>query len=221
MSDDDPLFEVTTAAASAAARRLTTVAAVTAIMDEGDVPTDADIEAKIDAVTQQFATAANLASDGINIPTFASEGLRATWDLGCERGRDLMLPWRPSVTAIASVVEDGVTLTSGTDFKLRPGGVLRRYCNGVPICWSSAVIVVSYTAGWSLPDGAPDDLAEACAEQVKYRLLTKTANPGLRSYTVNDLRSETYNVPGGDTVTTEGLLVNVQTAVDAYSIKVL
>lgn len=216
-----PLFEVVTPAANAAARRLCSVAAVTSIMDEGDIPSDsAETEAAIDAVSAQMAREVDLAADATNVPTFAQETLRATWFKGCDRGQYLSLPWRVPVSSITSVVEDGVTLTTGTDYRLLSRGkVLRLENDGeTPTCWSSEKIVIVYVGGWAatLSETAPVELSTACAEQVKYKILTKSANPGLRSYTVNDLRSETFNVPGGDSISKSGLLVQVDAALAPY-----
>lgn len=216
---DRPIFEVVTPAVSAEARRLCTVAAVEAVMEDADIPnTAAEIEAHIDAVSAQMARLAGLAADAAGtVPTFASEVCRATWYAApCSRGVRLLLPWRVPVTAIVSVVEDGVTLSAGTDFVLEPAGMILRLASDCPSCWSSAKIVINFTAGWTLPSGAPPELSAACAQQVKYAIMAKDDDPALRSYTVNDIRSETFNVPGGDSITKSGLLVQVDAALAPY-----
>jgi len=74
-------------------------------------------------------------------------------------------------------------------------------------CWSSGKIVVTYMAGWaSLSANAPQDLQAAVAEQIKYLVMTKSINPALRSATVDELRTEAYNVPGGDSVNEFGFI---------------
>lgn len=215
------LFEVITPAANAAARRLTTVDAVTALMDEGDVPDDEDeVLSHIDFVSAQMARAAGLAADAAgNIPTFASETCRATWRVANgRRGTELALPWRWPITSITSVVEDGVALVLGTDFLLLPRAILQRVSSDEPVRWSTAKIVATYLAGWAsvLSTTAPPELSGACAEQVKYRILSRETNRGVRSYTVNDLRAEAYNLPGGDSITKDGLLNDVDAQLSPY-----
>ena len=223
MNDDSRLFEVITPVATAAARRLTTVAAVTAIMEEGDVPANAEVEDHILTVSDKLAEAAGLAKDAAgHIPTFASETLRATfYPADTDRGTILYLPWRVPVTSITTIVENGISLAAGTDFILLPGARLLRMSTDTPVCWSSAKIIVNYLAGWAsaLYENAPSTLRDACAEQVKYRILARETNKGLRSYTVNDIRSETFNVPGGDTIDKDGLLAEVSAAIDQCGLR--
>mgnify|MGYP000340655311 FL=1 len=221
--DDRPLFEVTTPAATAAARRLTTAAAVAAIMDAGDVPSDtATTESHIDIVSAMMARVAGLASDGgANIPTFAAETLRATWFAATfARGDKLLLPWRVPVTSITSVVEDGVTLTPSDDYRLLPGAALLRLDGDgeTPAAWLSAKIIVNYIAGWAslLSTNAPPELSAACAEQVKYRILSIERDPSVRSESVPDVYSASYAIAGGDNVAASGLLLQVQSALAPY-----
>lgn len=217
MALDAPYFEVVTPAADAAARRLVTVAYVAARM-EGE-PADAVVDSHIDEVSASFAAFARLATDAaMTPPTFASETLRATWsDVGLTRGTELHLPWRVPVTSITSIVEDGETLVSGTDYRLLPGARIERLSEGDPYPWSSDDIVVTYVAGWtSLSSNAPPDLQAAAAAQIKYRLKQIPRDAGLRSVSVDELRSETYNVPGGDSIGASGLLIQVEHALAPY-----
>lgn len=62
-------------------------------------------------------------------------------------------PQRP-VTAVASVVVDGVTLTAGTDYRFTSGGdgraaALIRRVNGRDSSWLCHEATVTYTAGWA------------------------------------------------------------------------
>lgn len=219
MSDDDPLFEVTSAAANAAARRLVTAAYVAATME--DPPSDAELESYIDEVTAKAARFCNLATDvaGAYPPTFAAETCRATYFIAeCSRGPNLILPWRVPVTSISSVVEDGVTLTSGTDYRLIAGGMLLRLSSDAPYYWSTGKIVVTYVAGWAatLSTNAPADLQAAVAEQVKYRAMAIDKDPAIRSESVPDVYTASYAVAGGDNVGNSGLLVQVESALRPY-----
>lgn len=221
MINDRPIFAVVTAAgydpeeedeevlsaAMVAARRLCTVAAVQTIM--ASPPTDAEIEAAIDAASAIMAQVAFLAEDGVNVPTFGQEECRATWyGTTGVRTPELVMPWRTAMS-VTSVTEAGVELDDD-DYVLRPGGLLIRLGGDGLADWSTGKIVVEFAAGWSLPSGAPGDLAALCAQQVKYQLMSKPINPALRSVTVDELRTESYNVPGGDSVAKSGLLAQVE-----------
>ncbi|MFO1080852.1 MAG: hypothetical protein U1E23_09530 [Reyranellaceae bacterium] len=207
-------FEVTAAETDPAARRLTTAAAVAATME--DSVDQATLEAYIDEVSAKAAVHCRLAKDGINPPTFAEEECRATFYVAsCHRGERLILPWRVGIT-IDSVTENGVALVAGTDFDLLAGGILLRLCSDAPACWSQAKIVVDYTAGWTLPTGAPADLQAAIAEQVKYRTMLIDVNPSIRQEAEPDVYSAQYNVPGGDSIDDTGLLVQVVRALGEY-----
>jgi hypothetical protein len=211
---DRRLFQVVSAAADASARRLVTAEYVGAMM--ADPPADAVLEAYIDEVSAVMAEEAGLASDGVHEPTFAEEDLRATWFAStCVRSDRLELPWRLPITDL-TVTEAGAALTAGTDYQLLPGGVLLRLSDDTPIAWSSDKIVVDYTAGWYLPEDAPTRLGTACAEQVKYRAMAFDRDPAVRSESTPDVYSASYAVPGGDTVAKNGLLLQVDSALDQY-----
>jgi hypothetical protein len=72
------------------------------------------------------------------------------------RGNRLLLPELP-VTGVASVVEDGETLTVTTDYKLGAHGILHR----INRRWASGVqnVVVTYSHGY---DELPDDIVNIC-----------------------------------------------------------
>ena len=217
MSDDEPLFEVTAAAANAAARRLTTATYVAATMT--DPPADAVLETYIDEVSAKAADYCSLARDSIgSVPTFAAETVRATWFITDRRDSELLLPWRVPVTSITSVVEDGLTLTANTDYRLMGAGILLRLSSDVPIPWSSGKIVVTYVAGWAsaLSTNAPADLQAAVSEQVKYRALMIDRDPAVRSESVPDVYTASYAIAGGDNVGASGFLKQVESTLDTY-----
>lgn len=207
----DAHFEVLEAEDDVEARRLCTVEAVQAIMD--DPPADAVIERHIDEVSAQVAKLASLAGDA---PTFAAEDCRATWYATPRyRGPDLLLPWRWPVTDV-TVTEGGTELVQGVDYILDAGGSLMRLCGDRPGCWSTGKIVVEFTAGYDLPDAAPADLAAAVAQQARYLALQADRDPNIKSEAVPDVYSATYVYAGGDAVTRNGLLANVEATVEAY-----
>lgn len=87
-----------------------------------------------------------------------------------ENRRTILLPEQP-VTAVASVVEDGTTLTVGTDYQWTRSGVLTRLGR----CWASGWqdVVVTYTHGHGT---IPDDLKDICV-----RAAARAYQAGLRA----------------------------------------
>ncbi len=212
-----PLLEVITPAASAAARRLTTAAKVQVALRLGTVDT-ALIESIIDSVSGECVRFANLArSASGTVPTFGQEVLRATW-LGTDMDRSsiLILPWRAPVTAVGSVVEDGTSLALNTDFRLLGSGMLERMAADFPVCWSTGKIVVSFTAGWSLPTDVPAELEGQVIEQVKMKYLATDRDPALRSENTPDVWSGSYAVAGGDSIGESGLLKSLEAALSPF-----
>lgn len=222
MSSDAPLFEVTTPAADVAARRLVTAAEVRAVIASpaGD---DATLELFIDAVSAAGAKRCHLAGDvSGTIRTFAAEVVKATWRARTDcngRTDTLLLPWRTPVTAVGAVTEDGVALAAGTDYQLLGGAMLQRLSDGVPVAWSSGAIVVPYTAGWSLPTGAPPDLKMAVIEQVRMMYKARSRDGALRSESTQDVGAATYSVAGGASIEDDGLLSQVAAAFDHYRVR--
>lgn len=218
MSDDRPLFEVVTPASDAASRRLTTKAKIKAALRDTGTADDALYEQYIDSVSAECARYCRLArSASATVPTFGQEICRATWLVTCrDRGPTLILPWRVPITAIGSIVENGAALVAGTDYRLRDAGLLERVSNDAPICWSPQKIVITYTAGWELPGSVPAELEGQVIEQCKWKFLTTTQSPALRSEAVPDVYSASYAVPGGDSIGKSGLLLSLESALSPF-----
>lgn len=72
--------------------------------------------------------------------------------------RTVLLPEQP-VTAVASVVEDGTTLTVGTDYQWARSGLLTRIGRPWASGWQG--VVVTYTHGYAT---IPDDLKSVCIQ---------------------------------------------------------
>lgn len=73
------------------------------------------------------------------------------------------------VTAVASVVEDGTTLTVTTDYKWSSSGKLIRVSGGYQIWWKTTKpdsIVVTYTGGYQSTTTEFNHLGAICAEMV-------------------------------------------------------
>lgn len=213
----EPLFEVVTPAVNAAARRLTTAAKVQAALRLGAVDTTL-IEGIIDAVSGECVRFCNLARAVAGpVPTFGLEVVRVTW-LGTDVGRPstLILPWRTPITTVGSVIEDGTTLVMNTDFRLLGSGMLERMADDALVCWSTGKIVVSFTAGWSLPTDVPAELEGQVIEQVKMKFLATDRDPALRSENTPDVWSGSYAVAGGDSIGESGLLKSLEAALAPF-----
>lgn len=214
------LLETTAAAASTtAARNLTTTANVKTALRISDSASDTLIEALIPRATQLIVDHCRLARDAAGaIPAFGRETLRATWyvEPSACRGSEIYLPWRAPVYSIDSVVEDGTTLTTATDFVLLGaiGGRLRRLSSDAPAEWSGNKIVVTWKAGFSLAStlAASIDagLEAAAIEQVKAMLFGADRDPTIRSESAPDLAATSYTVPGGDVMGGNVLLPTVR-----------
>ena len=214
---NEPLFAVVTPVVNAAARRLTTAVKVQAALRIATADS-ALIENIIDAVSGECVRFARLArAASAAIPTFGQEVLRATW-LAADQDRSpvMILPWRAPVTSIGSVVEAGTALIEGTDYRLTAGGMLERMADDSVIPWSSTKIMVTYTAGWLLPDGVPAELEGQVIEQVKMKYLATDRDPALRSENIPDVWSGSYAVAGGDSIGESGLLRSLEVALSPY-----
>ncbi len=213
----EPLFEVVTPAASVAGRRLTTAAKVQAALRLGAVDTTL-IESIIDAVSGECARFCNLARAVAGpVPTFGQEVVRATWlGIDVSRPSTLILPWRAPITTVGSVIENGATLVMNTDFRLLGSGMLERMADDALVCWSTGKIVVSYTAGWSLPTDVPAELEGQVIEQVKMKYLATDRDPALRSENTPDVWSGSYAVAGGDSIGESGLLKSLEAALAPF-----
>lgn len=80
----------------------------------------------------------------------------------------LIVPRRP-LTAVASVVEAGITLTVTTDYLFYADGRIIRVASGYETWWRTYKrqdIVVTYTAGYTVGGGGtiPKDLVDLCAQ---------------------------------------------------------
>lgn len=206
-SFSDLLETVSAASSSDAERNLTTSAAVKTALRITTTDTDSLIGDLIPRVSQLITDHCRLSRDGAGAaPTFARETLRATWypmAATC-RGPELFLPWRLPLFSVDSVVEDGASLTLGTDYVLtgaRPGR-LQRLSSDRPVDWSAAKIVVAFKAGFASTMSANIDkgLEAAAIEQLRGWVFGANRDPTIRSVNSPDIGAESYSVPGGDVI---------------------
>lgn len=212
------LLETTVAAAAGSARRLTTKEKVKGDFGITVTTYDALIDQYIDQVSDAAARYANLAADSAGaFPTFGAETLRATWYgyNGCREG-NMLLPWRPKL-AVTGVAQAGTALVAGTNYRVLEGGELQPLSGGLPGAWyPDNDLVVTFTAGWTLPAGVPAALEAAVIDQVKLTYSGRSRDLNLRSESANDVGSVTYAVIGGDSISESGLLKSLERALEPY-----
>jgi hypothetical protein len=213
-SPDPDLFETVTAATE---RALTTVAKVKEALDITFDTFDNLLQEAVDRVSALAAEHCNLTSDSVgSAPTFGEETLRATWLMASyHRGPTLLLPWRRPITEVTLLTECGVTLTSGTDFLLADGELVR-IRNDRRWDWLIEKVVVEFKAGWALPDSVPPNVEARVIDQIKLDFLTRKRDPSLKSMQVPDLFAASFATPGSSTVGDSGLLVALENALSPY-----
>ncbi|KAF0102232.1 MAG: hypothetical protein FD144_2667 [Rhodospirillaceae bacterium] len=218
MNAGPDLLETTVAAAAGATRRLTTKEKVKTLIGLSGATDDTLLDQLIDQVSDDVARYCGLSADTAGaFPTFGAETLRATWyALTGDRDDILLLPWRPSA-APTTVVENGVTLTNDTDYRLLPGGALQRVSGGCPSIWDPCFkVVVTLTAGWSLPTGVPPGVEARIIDQVKLAYQGRKRDHAIRSETIPNIHQASYAVPGGDSIGQSGLLVALESVLSPY-----
>lgn len=204
LADTADLLATTVPVTSAGARWLTSRGNVKAAMRITATDNDALIDLLIPQASALIVGGCGLAVDKAgSIPSFGLETLVATYrERGIDRGEVLTLPWRVPVASVTTLTEGGTALTAAAgDWELvstRPGKI-RRLDSGSPTWWSSAAIVVTFTAGWSLPSSVPPDMEAAVIEQVRGMVHAAVRDPAIRSENVPDVASVSYALPGGDT----------------------
>jgi uncharacterized phiE125 gp8 family phage protein len=183
-----PILTVITPA-TAAQRRLCAVEAVRAELLIDGVDQDYLLLPLIDAASQQVA--------GYCRRVLALETVRETWRL-TERPECLLLRRHP-VTAITSVIEDGVTL-AGTDYDLdADAGFIWRLDGETRIGWAQATVQVTYSAGYVGPGQSsptlPYDIQRATVLLVSMAYNSRGRDASLRSVNLQGVVAESYQMP--------------------------
>jgi uncharacterized phiE125 gp8 family phage protein len=174
----------------AATRELTTLETLKAALQLSDADDDylalliAEASAAAESYCRRVFAAATLCD------TFRLDA--ATWTLRLAR--------RP-VTAIASVIEDGTTLTAADYLLDADSGLLTRLNDDRPSCWlAPATIVATYSAGYLLPgdDGRtlPADIEGGVIDLIKHAWHGRTRDPAIRSETTPGVYEVTYWIGG-------------------------
>lgn len=117
--------------------------------------------------------------------TLAEETIEETFRRGgSSRAETLTLSRRP-VSAIASVTEDGSALDTGNyEIDAQAGLIYRLSANGYRSHWWASVVVVTYTAGYALPDSAPSWATKATIICLTHRWAAKGRDPSLKEINI-------------------------------------
>ena len=161
-------------------------------------PTDNSTDAQIDAYIRQ-ASDAIVGAINVDIAkaTVAETFRRTRRGIICgARGSSsdskLTLARMP-VLSISSVVEDGTTLDP-SEYELESAdfGLLLRLRDGFLSTWSASTIVVTYTAGYDLPNSAPALLQRACALLVAQYKSSASRDLTVRSESTDGIGSTSW-----------------------------
>lgn len=100
------------------------------------------------------------------------------------------------VTSLTSVVENGVTLVDGTDFRIDydKGQLIRLGIDGHPKSWTSLAITIIFTAGYAT---IPFDIVDAVVRMVKNRWFMRQRDPSLRQQSIPGVLEQQYWVATG------------------------
>lgn len=99
-----------------------------------------------------------------------------------------LIPLSPAAASVATIVEGGIALTTGTHYRLRPGGLyLERLQDGYPWYWSGVV------TGVSTPEAADERYDRVVVDLVKLAL----EYSGLDSRRDGDYAEEAKGARGG------------------------
>lgn len=133
-------------------------------------------------------------------PTLRRETVKETF---CGSGRDVLVLARRHNVKIASVAEDGRTVTLDARALRSEPGLLYRWIDGHQSFWTAREIVVEYEAGF---ETVPFSLAGVVVDLVRLRLSQAAIDPLVKSTRVEIVDVETVqtdrwvgSTPGADT----------------------
>lgn len=131
---------------------------------------------------------------------YGQEALRESFYLSVgERGGDTLKLSRWPVAAVASITENGSVIVEDTDFIVDAEKGLLYRINGYTWTFSAnPSIVVEYTAGYVLLGALPTPIEQATLMLVKSYYHSAGIDPAIRSETVEDIDSVTYNQGAAD-----------------------
>lgn len=184
---------------------LTILANVKAELGITSTDEDANLETWIDQASGMITAACNR--------VFGKETVRETFRAyNVERIRLQRNP----VTAITSVVEDGVTLVENTDFVVDyDSGIITRLSGDYETRWSFRTLVITYAAGYDLLGTLPIAIERATITMVKQFRSAAERDPLLKSEEIPGVLSQTFWV-GGTGDRSNGIPHEVETMIAPY-----
>lgn len=180
-------------------RRLTRLDTVKTELGVADGASDEKLEALIDQASDVVARYCNR--------VFALETVAETFRVQNHGAHGLTLSRYP-VVAIISIVENDTTLTTDDYEADLETGIIERLRSDRVMRWPCGKTVVTYSAGFDLPDGLPEGIERATIELVKQYYASGDRDPLVRSEVVEGAGSTDYFSPSttGFTPEVEGLL---------------
>lgn len=174
------MITVVTPAASSDLTRIDVARAELAVADH-------DEDERIAALIKQASAIVARRADR----AFGKETLIETVRL-CSPSAELMLARFP-VASIASVLEDGITL-SAADYEFdAESGIVKRIDDDAVSAWPATKIVVSYEAGYDLPDNVPQEIEQAALIVLKHLYFGTARDPAARAEAIDGAGSTTYS----------------------------
>lgn len=140
--------------------------------------------------------------------SLGSQTVTETYRAVATSGRPLILSLFP-VSAVASVVEGGVTLAVADFEKDNSTGFLWRLSADDRTSWCQTPVVVTYTAGWRLPNDAPIagvvdlpfDIQDIALGLVRQAWFARGSDPTIRSEEAPGLGRVVYQTTGASAMT--------------------
>jgi hypothetical protein len=99
---------------------------------------------------------------------------------------------RYPVTAIVSIVENGTALTADQYEIDLQAGIIERLASNCVTRWGSGKTIVTYSAGFHLPDDAPEGVERATILLVKQYAASGDRDPMIRSESIEGAGSTDY-----------------------------
>ena len=141
-----------------------------------------------DATLQGFVSRASGVIAGYCKRVFAVETVTETFRL--DRLQEDLLLSRYPVIAVASIVENGNTLTVDTDYEVDAAkGIVTRLYSDRAAWWPMCKVTVVYSSGY---ETKPGNLQQACVELVKSYYLSADRDPMVRSEATEAIGSTSY-----------------------------
>lgn len=162
---------------------LTTLDEVKAQLSITATDEDTYLESAITRASAAICAYLNVPSATDGTKTLGRETLVETFRL--TKYEPVLILSRYPIASISSITEDGTAVDSA-EYEIRGGGLVARLtADDTETCWLPAKVVVTYVAGWLMPDDdgrtLPQDIEDAAIALIKAARFNRTRDPLLRS----------------------------------------